>query len=64
MLELIQELLRREWQFEVCKGYNGLNSDGELDYHLHIYISNEEYRIYNDTQAKLLLDEVIRPYCW
>ena len=58
MLELIQELLRREWQFELCTGYDGLNSDGQLDYHLHIYISNEEYRIYNSEQAFELLDDI------
>lgn len=64
MLELIQELLRREWLFELCTGYDGIDSDSELDYHLHMYIGNQEYRIYTDKQAKLLLDEVIRPYCW
>ena len=64
MLELIQELMRREWWFELCTGYAGLNSDGELDYHLHTYIGNRDYRIYNDKDAKLFLDEVIRPYCW
>lgn len=58
MLELIRELLRREWQFELCNGYDGLNSDGELDYHLHMYLGNREYRIYDDTQAKELLNEI------
>jgi hypothetical protein len=58
MIELIKELLKREWWFEMCTGYDGANSDGELDYHLHIYLGNQEFRIYNDEQAKELLDEI------
>lgn len=58
MLQLIKELMEREWWFEMCTGYDGPNSDGELDYHLHIYLGNTERRIYTDAQAQELLDEI------
>ena len=58
MLELISILLEREYQFEVVTGYDGLNSDGQLNYHLHMHLGNEERRIYNDDEARELLDEI------
>lgn len=58
MLELIKELMEREWWFELCDGYYGCNSDGECDYHLHIHLGNVEYRVFNDEQAQELLNEI------
>lgn len=58
MLELIKELLEREWQFELVKGPYGLNSDGEMDYHLHMYLGNTERRVYGDTDSQELLEEI------
>lgn len=58
MLELIKELLKREWQFELVTGPDGLGSDWQDGYHLHMYLGNEERKVYDDTDARLLLDEI------
>lgn len=58
MTELIKEFLKREWWFEMCTGYEGANSDGELDYHFHSYLGNQEIRAYDATDAKKWLDEI------
>ena len=58
MLELIKELLEHEWPFELVTGPYGLNSDWEDAYHLHIYLGNEEYKVYDDTDARKLLTEI------
>lgn len=58
MIELIKEFLKREWWFEMCTGFDGANSDGELAYHFHSYLGNREIRAYDDADAKAWLDEI------
>lgn len=58
MLELIKELMKREWQFELVTGPNGLGSDWQDGYHLHMHLGNEEHKVYNDSDAISLLTEI------
>jgi hypothetical protein len=58
MLELIKELMEREWQFELVTGPDGLGSDWQDAYHLHMYLGNEEHKVYNDADAISLLTEI------
>ena len=58
MLELIKELMKHEWQFELVHGPYGLNSDYEMNYHLHFYHLNDEIYVFNDDEAQKVLDEL------
>lgn len=55
MLELIELLLQKEWEFEMIR-------DEYDDYCMHIILSNQEYFIYNDNDAKEIFDDIMSYY--
>jgi hypothetical protein len=50
--------MERCWQFELVTGPDGLGSDWQDGYHLHMYLGNEEYKVYDDADAISLLTEI------
>lgn len=52
MLQLIKELLKREWSFTLT------DSDGTDRYHLELILGNQILYVYNSNDARSVLKEI------